>query len=214
MVTDEVSLVYPYLSLAATIGVSVPAQLIIECRAPSDVVSLETCFASCKTEGSAMIQPLINDDMFGCRCNAANTIEGIDNEQESGSGAVTCGGNAWFTYTHSADATASGLAKKALRERLVNLRNRNNGGLCPFRSKACQIPYSDTYECIDTTSEFESCGGCTFGEFQPAKNATMGTNCSALPGIVRGAVTCSNSRCEAFACRSGFKLVSGVCVAA
>ncbi|WVW79565.1 hypothetical protein I302_101534 [Kwoniella bestiolae CBS 10118] len=171
-------------------------------NAPPNVIELEDCFAACASEGSAMFLPLYNDDLFACRCNIDNTIEGKS--------PTTCGPNVWFTFTHSAGATASGLARRNLKERLIALR-RQSQTLCPKAAKACSVPGSETYECIDTSSELESCGGCMFGEFQSSNNVTLGTDCSSLPGVARGAVTCYNSQCEAFACKKGYELVSGHC---
>nr|XP_019049798.1 hypothetical protein I302_00217 [Kwoniella bestiolae CBS 10118]OCF28728.1 hypothetical protein I302_00217 [Kwoniella bestiolae CBS 10118] len=130
-------------------------------KAPSSVVELEDCFAACATEGSAMFYPNYNDDMFDCRCNTPNTIQGASS--------TTCGPNVWFTFTHSADATASGLARRNLKDRLIALR-RQSQTLCPKDAKACAIPGSETYEvkrdrehfltefvnaeqCIDTSTE-------------------------------------------------------------
>ncbi|WWD06946.1 hypothetical protein V865_005043 [Kwoniella europaea PYCC6329] len=172
-------------------------------KAPSDVIELEDCFAACGTEGSAMFLPAYNYDLFQCRCNTPNTISGVNE--------VTCGPNVWFTFTHSAAATASGLARRNLKERLLAVK-RQSLTLCPGNAKACSVPDTGAYECIDTTSELESCGGCMFGEFQSSKNVTLGTDCSSLPGIARGAVTCRNSQCEAFACKKGYELVAGLCV--
>jgi hypothetical protein len=38
---------------------------------------------------------------------------------------------------------------------------------CPAGRTACSISYdrADGYECIDTDTELESCGGCRFGNY-------------------------------------------------
>ncbi|WRT69263.1 uncharacterized protein IL334_006247 [Kwoniella shivajii] len=174
--------------------------------APSNVDDLEDCFAACASEGSVMYNPFSEDDIFGCRCNDAQTII-ID----EGSNAVTCDTYTWFTFTHSQEATASGLARRRLRERLMELK-RESQTLCPNGARPCSVPDSNTYECIDTRSELESCGGCISGDFQAVGNSTVGQDCSSLPGVARGAVTCFNSACEAFACKPKYELISGQCV--
>ncbi|WWC63839.1 uncharacterized protein I303_106444 [Kwoniella dejecticola CBS 10117] len=173
-------------------------------KAPEDVNSFEECLAACATEGSAMVEPLGETNKFGCRCNNAYTIEG-------GTPATTCDAYTWFNYIHSQEATASGLARRQNRERLQRLR-REKQTLCPRGAKACAVPGTAAYECIDTRSELEACGGCLFGEYQNPLNSTVGIDCTSLAGIAQGAVTCANSQCEAFACKSGFQLASGLCV--
>ncbi|WVF65359.1 hypothetical protein IAT40_000086 [Kwoniella sp. CBS 6097] len=167
--------------------------------------SLETCFAECADKGSVMFNPYYNDDTFGCRCNSAYTI--------TGGSAATCGPYSWFTYVHSKGATASGLARRNYRVRAEQARLARQT-FCPQGAKACSVDGNpDTYECVDIETELESCGGCLYGEFQStAVNATAGVDCTALPGVALGGVTCESSACIAYACRTGFELSSGVCV--
>ncbi|WVW79563.1 hypothetical protein I302_101532 [Kwoniella bestiolae CBS 10118] len=173
-------------------------------NAPDNFNNFEQCFAACANEGSVMFNPYSNAPTFGCRCNNAYAIDGAGNE-------VTCGTYTWYTFTHSMEATASGLARRMMKERLMQLK-RESQTLCPQGSKACTVPGSASYECIDTRSELESCGGCLHGEYQATSNVTLGTDCSTLPGVALGAITCSDSQCEAFACKTGYELVSGLCV--
>ncbi|KAG7561961.1 hypothetical protein FFLO_02601 [Filobasidium floriforme] len=84
-----------------------------------------------------------------------------------------------------------------------------NAMYCPGRLQACSVngtaslDHSWSYECIDTQSELESCGGCA--------STGEGVDCTALPGV--RAVTCNAGQCEAYNCATGFKLVDSVCVA-
>ncbi|WWC91015.1 uncharacterized protein L201_005955 [Kwoniella dendrophila CBS 6074] len=174
-------------------------------KAPSDQADLATCFSLCANEGSVMIYPNQNNDAFGCRCNMATTIQGGSGNER------TCGPNVWFTFTHSAGATASGLAKRNLKEKLLSLRREQSKLLCPSGLNPCSVQGTNTYECIDTTTELESCGGCMSGQFHSSQNATIGVDCSSLPGVAKGAVTCTNSQCQAFACKEGYQLESGLC---
>jgi hypothetical protein len=73
---------------------------------------------------------------------------------------------------------------------------------------ACPIPtatgLSDDYECLDTSTELESCGGCaSLGE---------GTDCTAIPHAWN--VACNRGKCEVSSCAPGYKLsnVGAICV--
>ncbi|WVF65355.1 hypothetical protein IAT40_000082 [Kwoniella sp. CBS 6097] len=143
-----------------------------------------------------------------CNCVAGFTVNDATAQP------ATCDSYVQFAYTHTADAAASGLARRNMRARLEQLRWESQR-LCPGQMKACKLEnMSDTYECVDTSSELESCGGCIFGEFgKEASSAIVGTDCSSLRGVSPGAATCRDSVCEAYACKKGFELVSGECVA-
>nr|XP_018259368.1 uncharacterized protein I303_08296 [Kwoniella dejecticola CBS 10117]OBR81526.1 hypothetical protein I303_08296 [Kwoniella dejecticola CBS 10117] len=152
-----------------------------------------------------MVEPLAGRNAFGCRCNNAYTIQGTD-----GNGVGACDSYTWFTYVHSQEAAATGWSKRQQKARLAEKRRREQA-LCPSHLTACTIPQTASYECIDTGSELESCGGCMHGE-HGRLNSTAGMDCSTLPGVAFGAVTCYDSRCEAFACKAGYRLVGDFCV--
>ncbi|KAK8844140.1 hypothetical protein IAR55_006934 [Kwoniella newhampshirensis] len=175
---------------------------------PGDQTSFQGCFDACRLEGSAMVLPGANG-AFACRCNQANIIDLGNNEN---SYAVNCGPNAWFNYVHTAEAQASGLARRKLKERLDQLRL-DSQTLCPTGLTPCNVQdYSDTYECIDTRNELESCGGCLHGVFQASSPSTVGVDCTAIPGVAFGAVTCMDSHCAAFSCKDGFEMAGNSCV--
>lgn len=56
----------------------------------------------------------------------------------------------------------------------------------------------------------ESCGGCLHGALE--SNSTLGVDCTALPGVIFDAVTCSSGVCHAGWCEAGWKLIDGACV--
>ena len=80
--------------------------------------------------------------------------------------------------------------------------NRENA-LCPVGLAACPIEgrLNGEYECLDSTNDIQSCGGC----------ASLGTgqDCTAI----RGArwMGCNEGKCEVYSCRAGFKLSNGAC---
>ncbi|KAF9515657.1 hypothetical protein BS47DRAFT_775421 [Hydnum rufescens UP504] len=55
------------------------------------------------------------------------------------------------------------------------------------------------FECLDTRSHLESCGGCTlaFGT-----NEATGQDCTAIPGVL--GVLCEESKCVVHSCRRGW----------
>ncbi|KAM0751659.1 hypothetical protein T439DRAFT_355565 [Meredithblackwellia eburnea MCA 4105] len=69
--------------------------------------------------------------------------------------------------------------------------------LCPGGATACPIfPRMGSYECIDTQSELESCGGCA--------SKGEGEDCTQIKGAQ--GVTCQSGRCIIFTCQQGYKL--------
>jgi len=55
------------------------------------------------------------------------------------------------------------------------------------------------FECIDTRSHLESCGGCTlaYGHAE-----ATGEDCTAIPGV--SAVSCHAGKCVVYTCRHGW----------
>ncbi|GAA5912017.1 hypothetical protein JCM6882_002008 [Rhodosporidiobolus microsporus] len=69
--------------------------------------------------------------------------------------------------------------------------------LCPIGETACPIfPRMGTYECLDTNTELESCGGCL--------SKGLGEDCTAIRGAQ--GVTCSSGACFVFTCQPGWRL--------
>ncbi|GAA5820376.1 hypothetical protein JCM10212_002726 [Sporobolomyces blumeae] len=71
-----------------------------------------------------------------------------------------------------------------------NLARRN---LCPASHEACAIEGSSGFECIDTSSNLEQCGGCA--------TSGAGVDCTALPNV--DAVGCVAGVCEIWSCAEG-----------
>ena len=68
-------------------------------------------------------------------------------------------------------------------------------------------------QCLDVKAELESCGGCTSGILDGDANlATSGVDCSAIPGVEMGAVSCMSGKCRVSKCKSGYTLVDNTCV--
>ncbi|GAA6022597.1 hypothetical protein JCM11491_000696 [Sporobolomyces phaffii] len=71
--------------------------------------------------------------------------------------------------------------------------------LCPAGETACPIfPRMGTYECVDTSSELENCGGCA--------SRSLGEDCTVIKGAL--GVSCQAGRCNVFTCQPGFEYVA------
>ncbi|WOO82761.1 Protein priA [Vanrija pseudolonga] len=83
--------------------------------------------------------------------------------------------------------------------------------LCPHPRRACTVPDTNAYECVDTAEELESCGGCVHGEYGVMANVTMfGQDCTAIPGVAE--VACVLGNCDVRSCQRGLTLKNGACV--
>lgn len=87
------------------------------------------------------------------------------------------------------DACVSGLPQK---------RGLGSRDSCPVGFEACRIPSSSGYECIKTSTDLESCGGC----LSPLPGRPLGQDCSAIPNI--GSAMCQAGRCVIETCTRGF----------
>ncbi|EJT49120.1 delayed-type hypersensitivity antigen - related protein [Trichosporon asahii var. asahii CBS 2479] len=125
---------------------------------------------------------------------------------------ATCDRGVAQLYTTG--ATASGVARRNKIAREAARRNAKRT-LCPDFQTACIIPGTDSFECLDTGMELTSCGGCSDGVFDPPLDAefTAGVDCTALPGVAAGAVSCESGQCVIWDCASDYALVDGACVA-
>ncbi|OCF55453.1 hypothetical protein L486_06936 [Kwoniella mangroviensis CBS 10435] len=79
---------------------------------------------------------------------------------------------------------------------------------CPVGMEKCSIGTLglNQWECIDTKSDIESCGGCMYptpSETNPLAIST-GTDCTSLPGT--NGVSCVKGQCQIQSCLKGFKL--------
>ncbi|WVW79141.1 hypothetical protein I302_101107 [Kwoniella bestiolae CBS 10118] len=167
-----------------------------------DQASPEDCLQVCASYEVAAFTPGTGpeENAYSCTCGPMSAF--------TNTGQNTCGYGDYFVYDHKAGrSVSSDFAKRQMKETLVRARNGKKRALCPAGLTACKVSQyeSDSFECIDTTSELESCGGCAHGEFNnPA--GPLGVDCSALPGLARGGVTCNAGQCQAFACQRGWTL--------
>ncbi|OCF60357.1 hypothetical protein L486_03039 [Kwoniella mangroviensis CBS 10435] len=169
----------------------------------------EVCLHNCQdyNYASTQLQGDAEGASMNCWCGSQTTYLGANGYE------VPCDYNTYVIFQHPVGTVVNSVyAKRQLKERLIRIKNRKRA-LCPGKMTACKVQgVSDSFECIDTTQELESCGGCSVGEFN-VHNTTLGIDCTALPGVPRGAITCSNSKCSAFACKKGWTLATdGTCV--
>ncbi|KAI0094484.1 hypothetical protein BDY19DRAFT_912957 [Irpex rosettiformis] len=74
--------------------------------------------------------------------------------------------------------------------------------LCPTGHSACGVygfNSPDAWECVDTKSDLESCGGCTVGY---GRNPAIGVDCTAIPAVMD--VSCIAGTCAVQRCQPGF----------
>ncbi|KAJ7445276.1 hypothetical protein FB451DRAFT_1055731, partial [Mycena latifolia] len=96
----------------------------------------------------------------------------------------------------------------------ANMRRRDahlvrSGTICPAGTERCgvwrqwaQQSYG-AYDCVDTRTDLESCGGCV----NPlAGDEAAGRDCTQIPGV--SAVRCSAGECQVQSCREGWSVAS------
>ncbi|WVW80893.1 hypothetical protein I302_102884 [Kwoniella bestiolae CBS 10118] len=167
--------------------------------------SPEGCLANCATyEGAALSR---SNNLLVCQC--ADTLDG--------DGAEVCqpasASGGFYLYGQSLTEPTA-LARRQLRERLRRAQIARNQ-YCPSSLTACMIGCDhEAFECIDTQADLEACGGCMNGLYGPTvRNAiATGVDCSALPNVALGGVTCTRGQCEVSACKYGYALVDNQCV--
>ncbi|WVW81151.1 hypothetical protein I302_103142 [Kwoniella bestiolae CBS 10118] len=158
----------------------------------------DTCLKNCATSLGAVFYVSSTNGNYQCACG-----------QPTSFGATTqCGPGTYFYYYHTAAAASQGLSRK---RRLAEERKRSIPAYCPKGLTACQVGGANgAYECIDTNSELEACGGCLYGTLG-STNTTVGQDCTTIPAVL-GGVTCENGQCRAYKCKPGYKLVNQQCV--
>ncbi|WWC95373.1 hypothetical protein V866_002235 [Kwoniella sp. B9012] len=132
---------------------------------------------------------------------------------------TTCGRNVNRIYFHPADATASGLSRRASAEkRRLPGQEHMKSFWCPKSMTACQLENDPaSYECIDTESGLESCGGCLHGGYSPPghlnSTSTIGKDCSSMYGVSMGHSSCIDGLYQ-FDCMRGWKHAGDKCIKA
>ncbi|BEI80815.1 hypothetical protein CcaverHIS002_0113440 [Cutaneotrichosporon cavernicola] len=192
------------------------------------VASQADCFAACggnkqvsmrvsgMTEQCGLLGGLVGA-LFGgrsggtwqCSCsNTAPTGQMVNcNSITSESGTCLLGGKtrnfAWNVYNR--DVTPSGLRRRReFRPRVAS------ETYCPLPKLACHVPGTGSFECLDTATELEACGGCPSGNF--IDGVVSGTDCTSLPGVAMNRISCISGQCVASACHSNYDLINGECV--
>ncbi|KAF7328887.1 hypothetical protein MVEN_02518400 [Mycena venus] len=76
------------------------------------------------------------------------------------------------------------------------------GHKCPTGFTACHIPgrNANSWECLDTETDLESCGGCP----SLYSDSLPGKDCTAIPGV--SDVSCIKGNCVIHKCMAGFDL--------
>lgn len=168
--------------------------------------TVANCLAQCTGFAYALVNYAANG---ACTCASGTTVT---NAARLGACSSTGASNA--IYFNSAFPVASRTARKRDLERNSQMPL----GLCPTGFDACVLGGNDSYggtdsfECIDTRSELESCGGCLHGVADSLTGASVtGVDCTSLPGVALGGATCTLGKCEVFACKKGHTLVGGRC---
>ncbi|WVW86454.1 hypothetical protein I302_108502 [Kwoniella bestiolae CBS 10118] len=171
------------------------------------VSSPQQCLASCMNTGYSFLSP--QSDGYHCSCGEIADL---------GPQSVNCGPEVWSSFEHTsgdfvANAPSGFVKRQKIRQR--RLESQNLYEFCPAGLRACSVPGDErAFECLSVDSELESCGGCMYGDYGVgARTDTLGVDCTSLPGVAMGAVTCSSGLCTAFACEEGFELsLNSTCV--
>ncbi|KAK6906652.1 hypothetical protein I204_00537 [Kwoniella mangroviensis CBS 8886] len=170
----------------------------------SFVASAEACLSGCTT-ATAVFGRLAGSYMCTCASQTTNDAPNACQGGQAGSGL--------YLYTLSS-VEPTGVARRQLKERLRRAQAIQHQ-YCPAGLTACLIGSDrEAFECVDTRADLESCGGCLGGLYGPTtRNATStGVDCSALPNVALGGVTCTRGHCEVSACKYGYALVNKECV--
>ncbi|WWC65101.1 uncharacterized protein I303_107715 [Kwoniella dejecticola CBS 10117] len=166
--------------------------------------SIEACFSSCTFKYAGITRYSFG---YFCMCTEELTQVGSANCQAG------LAGHGLYVY-EQAVIEPTQIARRQLRERR-RLAESTKHQYCPSGLTGCVVGRDpEAFECVDTQADLESCGGCMNGLYGPTiRNSTSsGVDCSALPNVALGGVTCSRGQCEISACRYGYALVDNQCV--
>ncbi|RSH91233.1 Dihydroxyacetone synthase [Saitozyma podzolica] len=108
------------------------------------------------------------EDGLECWCGSDKTL--------AGSNEIVCpkwGDKGYYRFTHPVASHGYGKRQEAKRALLQAQKAFSH---CPGGMQACLVNGADgeSFECIDTHTELESCGGCTMGYFQPKQDVPLG----------------------------------------
>lgn len=82
----------------------------------------------------------------------------------------------------------------------VNVVKRSGSPLCPTSFSLCPVGKTG-WECLDTATDLEACGGCP--------GTSDAVDCSTLPGV--SSVDCVAGTCQVRSCARGFTMLNGEC---
>lgn len=130
---------------------------------PADYAAAKYAYVLFFTEGSPEIQQ--GDRVYKCIC-ALGPVEGTPAQCENYNGGPA------YTMDYLYAVQINDLVPSAAPNRRREAQRRKQEMLhaklhahCPVGYTPCHVELnSESYECIDTSSELESCGGCLFGE--------------------------------------------------
>ncbi|GHJ85925.1 hypothetical protein NliqN6_2327 [Naganishia liquefaciens] len=141
-------------------------------------------------------------------CTGGNTLPGTTCNFQCNTGYRLCGTS--FCILNTANCV-SGFPGR--RSQLPVPSVDNAASLCPAGLEACYTSDMSMslgkpvgWECVDTSSDVESCGGCEW----PVSGKGQGEDCSSLDGV--NEVSCNRGKCEALSCMRGFVLNGTECV--
>ncbi|RSH94068.1 hypothetical protein EHS25_006722 [Saitozyma podzolica] len=169
----------------------------------NNLVGLDSCWGTCESNQVLVIIPQLSGYSTGFQCKCGTSITSVSSSK--------CDNGKYQIYKHSDAGYASQLPRKRLRERLEQEALLKHAH-CPNGLTPCNVEGApDAFECIDTSTELESCGGCMYGAYNNA-TAPAGVDCSTLAGVPLGASTCTRGQCEVFTCDKGYELIGGECI--
>ncbi|WVW83325.1 hypothetical protein I302_105344 [Kwoniella bestiolae CBS 10118] len=151
----------------------------------TNVPDFEACFAQCKNAEYAFVDRAVGDDI---RCSCSDEPNYYDLNSCEGTNLQDFN---WMIFQHppGSSGAPSGWVRRQMKERLKREAGQKALAICPKGLTACRTSEDDqfSFECLDTQSELESCGGCMDGQVGQSDNSTRtGNNCLSMSGGTEG----------------------------
>ncbi|ORY27747.1 hypothetical protein BCR39DRAFT_536933 [Naematelia encephala] len=162
------------------------------------VSSASECLSHCSTHAHASFVREGSD--VACTCFDAATF----GEPE------VCGSEPSTVAVYRRGVSTHGRKKKAARPKTKNVKQAPMS-VCEQGKNQCP-GVAGGLQCLDWQNDVESCGGCTELTQATVSLYPAGVNCSLLPGVESGKVSCRSSKCFIEECRVGWTLIRGTCV--
>jgi hypothetical protein len=150
----------------------------------NNLVGLDSCWGTCESNQVLVIIPQLSGYSTGFQCKCGISITSVSSAK--------CDNGNYQIYKHSDAGYASQLPRKRLRERLEQEALLKHAH-CPNGLTPCNVegapdafevskqqldndfspdvrgqPMLNPSQCIDTSTELESCGGCMYGAYNNA----------------------------------------------